>query len=188
MPRCTCWRLSHMLRLYVCNVIKVGMSKWAKLVQILVNDKCFKMPFLRGTHLPVAHRICQVVSNIRKLDWLKLSKRLVSKRQMLMPIFSWQRTWHIKVWKMVGGTCPHWDFRGSLFVSGTILKQSQRSRPVSREHANDFLSIVRHTNAEKRYHQCGQLTHFHCTIVRRDPPHLAGSYMSYVSPANVWKA
>ena len=66
MPRCTCWRLSHMLRLYVCNVIKAGMSKWAKLVQILVNDKGFKMPFLRGTHLPVAHRICQVVSNIRK--------------------------------------------------------------------------------------------------------------------------
>ena len=91
-----------------------------------------------------------------------------------MPIFSWQRTWHINVWKMVGGTIPHWDFRGSLFVSGTMLKQSQRSRPVSREHANHFLSIVRHMNAEKRYHQCGQLTHFHCTIVRMDPPHLAG--------------
>ena len=83
MPRCTCWRLSHMLRLYVCNVIKAGMSKWAKLVQILVNDKSFKMPFLRGTHLPVAHRICQVVSNIRKLVWLKLSKRLVSRDKCL---------------------------------------------------------------------------------------------------------
>ena len=42
------------------------MSKWAKLVQILVNDKGFKMPFLRGTHLPVAHRICQVVSKHQK--------------------------------------------------------------------------------------------------------------------------
>ena len=49
----------------------------AKLVQILVNDKGFRMPFLRATHLPVAHGICQVVSNIRKLVWLKLSKRLV---------------------------------------------------------------------------------------------------------------
>ena len=32
------------------------------------------MPFLGDRHLPVAHRICQVVSNIRKLVWLKLSK------------------------------------------------------------------------------------------------------------------
>ena len=155
MPRCTCWRLSHTLRLYVCNVIKAGISKWAKLVQILVNDKGFRMPFLQSTHLPVAHGICHVVSNIRKLVWLKLSKRLVSWRQMPMRIFSWQRTSRINVWRIVGGTCPHWDFRGSLFLSATMLKQSQRSRPVSREHANHFLSIVRHTNAEKRYHQCG---------------------------------
>ena len=62
----------------MCNVIKAGMSKWAKLVQILVNDKGFKMPFLRDTHLQVAYRICQVVSNIRMLVCLKLSKRLVS--------------------------------------------------------------------------------------------------------------
>ena len=26
---------------------------------------------------------------------------------------------------------------------------------------------------KKRYNQCGQLTHFHCTIVRRGPPHFA---------------
>ena len=63
-----------------------------------------------------------------------------------------------------------------------MLKQSHTSRPVSREHANHFLSIVRHTNAEKRYHQRGQLTHFNCTIVRRAPPHLAGSHMSYCFP------
>ena len=63
-----------------------------------------------------------------------------------------------------------------------MLKQCQRSRSISREHANHFLSAVRHTNAEKMYHQCGQLTHFHCTIVRRGPPHLAGSHMSYVFP------
>ena len=176
-----------MLRLYVCNVIKSGISKWAKLVQILVNDKGFKTPFLRDTHPPIKHRICQVVSNIRKLVWLKLSKRILSYRQMAMPIFSRQRTWHINVWRMVGGTCSHWVFRGSLFVSGTMLKQSQRSRPVSREHANHFLSIVCHTNAEKKYHQCGQLTHFHCTIVHRYPLHFAGSHMSYVSLANMCK-
>ena len=41
----------------MCNVIKAGMSKWAKLVQILVNDKGFRMPFLRATHLPVEHDI-----------------------------------------------------------------------------------------------------------------------------------
>ena len=41
-----------------------------------------------------------------------------------------------------------------------MLKQSHSSRPVSREHANHFHSIVRHTNAEKRYHRCGHLTHF----------------------------
>ena len=62
----------------MCNVIKAGMSKWVKEVQILVNDKGFKILFLRDTHLTVAHRIGQVVSNIRKLVWLKLSKRLVS--------------------------------------------------------------------------------------------------------------
>ena len=31
-----------------------------------------------------------------------------------------------------------------------MLKQSHTSRPVSREHANHFLSIVRHTNAERK--------------------------------------
>ena len=67
----------------------------------------------------------------------------------------------------------------------TMLKQSHTSRPVSREHGNHFLSIVRHTNAEKSYHQRGQLTHFHCTIVRSGPPHLAGSHMSFVSLADV---
>ena len=51
-----------------------------------------------------------------------------------------------------------------------MLKQCQRSRSISREHANHFLSAVRHTNAEKRYHQCGQLTHFHCTIVWEGSP------------------
>ena len=35
----------------------------------------------------------------------------------------------------------------------SMFKQRQRCRLVSREHANHFLSIVRHTNAEKRYHQ-----------------------------------
>ena len=58
----------------MCNVIKAGMLKWAILVQILVNDKSFKMPFLRETHIPVAHRIYEVVSSIRMLVWLKFRK------------------------------------------------------------------------------------------------------------------
>ena len=58
----------------MCNVIKAGISKWSKLVQILVNDKGFRMPFLRATHLPVAHGICQVVSNIRKLVLVEIEQ------------------------------------------------------------------------------------------------------------------
>ena len=49
-------------------------------------------------------------------------------------------------------TCPLWHVCGSLCVSGTMLRQSQRPRRVPREHAKCFLSIVGHTNAEQRYH------------------------------------
>ena len=48
-----------------------------------------------------------------------------------------------------------------------MLRQSQRPRQILREHAECFLSIVRHTNAEQRYNQWGQLMHFYHTIVRR---------------------
>ena len=41
---------------------------------------------------------------------------------------------------------------GSLCVSGTMLRQSQGPRRVPREHAECYLSIVGHTNAEQRYH------------------------------------
>ena len=51
-----------------------------------------------------------------------------------------------------GKTCPHWHVCGSLCVSGTMLRQSQGPRRVPREHAECFLSIVGHTNAEQRYH------------------------------------
>ena len=68
-----------------------------------------------------------------------------------------------------GETCPHWQVCGSLCVSRTMMRQSQGPRRVPREHAECFLSIVRHTNAEQRYHQWGQLTHFYHTIVRRGP-------------------
>ena len=51
-----------------------------------------------------------------------------------------------------GETCPHWHVSGSLCVSGTMLRQSHGHRRVSTEHAECFLSIVRHTNAEQRYH------------------------------------
>ena len=66
-------------------------------------------------------------------------------------------------------TCQHWHVCGSLCMSGTMLRQSQGLTRVPREYAECFLSIVRHTYAEKRYHQWGQLTHFYHTIVRRDP-------------------
>ena len=48
-----------------------------------------------------------------------------------------------------------------------MLRQSQGSIRISREHADCFLSIVGRTNAEKRYHLWGQLTHFLHAIVRR---------------------
>ena len=51
-----------------------------------------------------------------------------------------------------GETCPHWQVCGSLYVSGTMLRQSQGPRRVPREHAECFLSLVGHTNAEQRYH------------------------------------
>ena len=45
-------------------------------------------------------------------------------------------------------------------MSGTMLRQSQGLRRVPRENAECFLSIVRHSNVEERYHQWGLLTHF----------------------------
>ena len=69
-----------------------------------------------------------------------------------MPIFPWQRTQHINVWRMVGGKCPHCNVCGSLCVSGTMLRQSHGPRRVPGEHVEYFLSIVGHTNAEQRYH------------------------------------
>ena len=51
-----------------------------------------------------------------------------------------------------GQICPHWHVCGSLCVSGTMLRQSQGPRRVPKEHAECFLSIVGHTNAEQWYH------------------------------------
>ena len=89
----------------------------------------------------------------------------------------------------LGETCPHWDVCGSLCVSGTMLTQSQGLRRISREHTECFLSIVRHTNAEQRYQLMGAinaLLPYNCT--KRTPPHLSGSYMSYVSLVDMRKA
>ena len=69
-----------------------------------------------------------------------------------------------------GETCPQWHVCGSLCMSGTMLRQSQGPRRVSKEHAERFLCILVHTNAEQRNHKWGQLTHFYHTIVRRGPP------------------
>ena len=49
-------------------------------------------------------------------------------------------------------TCPHWHVCGPQCVSGTMLRQSLGPRLVAREHAECFLSIVGHTNAEQRYY------------------------------------
>ena len=51
-----------------------------------------------------------------------------------------------------GETCPHWHVCGSLCELGTLLRHSEGSRRVPREHAECFLSIVGHTNAEQLYH------------------------------------
>ena len=61
----------------MCNVIAAGVSKRATQTRFLSNYKIKNTPFLQGTHLPEAHRICQVVSNNSKLVWWKLSKRPV---------------------------------------------------------------------------------------------------------------
>ena len=61
----------------MCNVFAAGMSKLATQTRFLENYKMYNTPFLRGAHLPEAHRICPVVSKNRKLVWCKLSKRPV---------------------------------------------------------------------------------------------------------------
>ena len=49
-------------------------------------------------------------------------------------------------------TYTHRHVCSSLCVSGLMLRQGQAPRRVPREHAECFLSIVGHTNAEQRYH------------------------------------
>ena len=90
----------------MCNVFAAGISKLATQTRFLENYKIYNTPFFREAHLPEPHRICQVVSKNRKLVWWKLSKRSVRWRKMPMPIFPWQRTQHINVWRMVGGNMP----------------------------------------------------------------------------------
>ena len=68
-----------------------------------------------------------------------------------MPIFPWQRTQHINVWRMVGGNMPTLTRLWVIVRACTMLTQSQGPRRVPREHAECFLSIVRHMNAEQRY-------------------------------------
>ena len=61
----------------------------------------------------------------------------------------------------------HVDIFVALWLSSTILRQIRAPRLFSRERAESFLSIVRRSNAEEKYHQWRQLTHFHCTLARR---------------------
>ena len=51
-----------------------------------------------------------------------------------------------------GGKHAHIDMFLAHCVSGTMLRQSHRPRRVTREHAECFLSVAGHSNAEQRYH------------------------------------
>ena len=152
MPQCTRSCLSCTLRLYTCNVIATGMSKRATQTRFLGNYKILNTPFLRGAHLPEAHRICQVVSKIESLfggNWANGP----SVRDKCPCQFSHGRESSISMYgEWWGETYQHWHVCGSLCVSCTMLRQSQGPRRVTREHAECFLFIVVHTNAEQRYH------------------------------------
>ena len=103
--------------------------------------------------------------------------------------FSHGREWSISMYgEWWAETCPHWHVCGSLCVSGTMLRQSQGPRRVPREHAECFLNIVGHTNAEATVPLMGAinaLLPYNCT--KRSPPHFSGSYVSYVSLVDVSK-
>ena len=71
---------------------------------------------------------------------------------MPMPIFPWQRMQHINVLRMVGGNIPTLTGLWLTVRVGYNVEKSQGPRRVAREHAECFLSIVGHTNAEQRYH------------------------------------
>ena len=68
-----------------------------------------------------------------------------------MPIFPWQRTQHINVWRMVGGNMSILTCLWLTVRVGYNVETKSRPRRVPREHAECFLSIVGHTNAEQWY-------------------------------------
>ena len=53
---------------------------------------------------------------------------------------------------MVGGNMLTLKALWLIVRVGTMLRQSQAPRRVPREHAECFLSIVRHTNVEQRHY------------------------------------
>ena len=67
-----------------------------------------------------------------------------------MPIFPWQRTQHINVWRMVVANMPTLTCLWLTVRVGYNVEQSQGPRRIPREHAECFISIVGHTNAEQR--------------------------------------
>ena len=90
-----------------------------------------------------------------------------------------------------GETCPHWHVCGSMCMSGTMLRQSQGLRRVHREHAECFFQYCWSHERWATVPLIGAinaLLPYNCT--KRSPPHLSGSYMSYVSFVDVtrtWK-
>ena len=87
-----------------------------------------------------------------------------------------------------GETCPHWHVCGSLCVSGTMLRQSQGSRRVPREHSECFCQYCWSHKRWARVPLMGAINPilpYNC--MKRSPPHFSGSYMSYVSLVDVRK-
>ena len=149
-PQCTRSYLSCTLRLYMCKVIAVGMSKLATQTRFLGNYNIWNTPFLRGAHLHEAHRFARWFQRIESLfgrNWANGP----SVRDKCPCQFSHGRKRSISMYgEWWGETCQHWHVCGSLCVSGTMLRQSQGPRRVPREHAECFLSILVHPNAEQR--------------------------------------
>ena len=89
-----------------------------------------------------------------------------------MPFFPWQRTQHMNVWTMVGRNMPTLTRLWLTVCVRYNVETKSGPRLVPREHAEYFLSIINHMNAEQWYHKWKQLTLFCHTIVRRGPSSL----------------
>ena len=138
---CTCAMLSQL-------VFRDGLRKhdFLEIIKSEIRHSYEAHTYLR--HIGFARRFQRVESLLRG-KWLNCP----SVRDKCPCQFSHRREHSISMygewWRK---TCPHWHVYGSMYVSASMLGQSQWPRRVPREHAESFLSIVDHTNAEQRYH------------------------------------